>query len=157
MVNILFSFHGRLARLRYFLLGILSSALIAGTIAAVIANSGGSRVPLAIMVVGIGAVLIVALICGLSALVRRLHDLNLSGWWALAVIFGPVAAHFAPELLAGNPKAGEILSRLAGLLVALWLLFQSGTPGPNRFGPDPKGSTVAKESDDPRRTKPTLG
>lgn len=59
-----------------------------------------------------GAMLIVP---ALALQVRRLHDLNLSGWWLL---------------LALLPYLGQ-----AALLVALCL---PGTRGDNRFGADPR-------------------
>jgi uncharacterized membrane protein YhaH (DUF805 family) len=50
----------------------------------------------------------------ISVTVRRLHDTDRSGWWALLLIVP-----------------------LIGFLVLLIFLCQRGTPGPNRFGPDP--------------------
>jgi uncharacterized membrane protein YhaH (DUF805 family) len=48
--------------------------------------------------------------------IRRLHDLNLSGWW--------------------------ILIAVAGLLFILWIMFcREGTKGDNRFGSDPQYRT----------------
>ena len=46
--------------------------------------------------------------------IRRLHDQNLSGWYYLFV--------FVPYI---------------GGLVMLWWMTRPGTPGDNRFGPDP--------------------
>ncbi|UOQ72851.1 DUF805 domain-containing protein [Hymenobacter cellulosilyticus] len=57
---------------------------------------------------------------GLALGVRRLHDVNKSGWFWLIV--------FIP------------------LVGAIWLLVLActeGTQGPNQYGPDPKGSAVA--------------
>jgi uncharacterized membrane protein YhaH (DUF805 family) len=51
---------------------------------------------------------------GLSVTVRRLHDTDRSGWWWWI-----------------------ILIPLVGFLVLLWFLVTAGTPGTNRFGPDP--------------------
>lgn len=51
--------------------------------------------------------------------VRRLHDINLSGWWMLLSLI---------PLLGG--------------LALLVLFVRDGTPGENRFGPSPKGVTV---------------
>jgi len=48
--------------------------------------------------------------------VKRLHDLNMSGWWILF--------KFIP---------------LGNLLLVLMLGVVKGTSGPNRFGPDPLG------------------
>lgn len=46
--------------------------------------------------------------------VRRLHDLDKSGWWYLL-----------------------ILIPLVGALVLIYFFVQKGTDGPNRFGADP--------------------
>lgn len=61
-------------------------------------------------------VLLALLIPSLAVAVRRLHDTNRTGWW----------------LLIG-------LIPLLGALVLLVFYLLDGTPGPNRFGPDPKG------------------
>ena len=55
--------------------------------------------------------LLLVLIPGLALAVRRMHDQNRSGWWILV------------------PLVGMIM-----------IMFIGGTPGPNRFGPDPKGA-----------------
>ena len=47
--------------------------------------------------------------------IRRLHDVDRSGWWTL-VIFVP----------------------LIGLILLLYWFCKDGTPGDNRFGPNPK-------------------
>lgn len=53
--------------------------------------------------------------------VRRLHDLDRSGWWYLLVLIP-----------------------LIGMLVLLFFFVQRGTAGPNRFGADPlAGEAVA--------------
>lgn len=60
--------------------------------------------------------------------VRRLHDRDLSGWWYLGVV------------IAGQiPFVGPLLN--LGFLVVMCL---PGTPGPNRFGEDPKDPTHAE-------------
>src|SRR3954469_5874247 len=56
----------------------------------------------------------------LAVIVRRLHDQDKSGWWFFI--------GFVP------------------LIGGIWLLIlylTDGTPGPNRFGPDPKGRGAA--------------
>ena len=55
---------------------------------------------------------------GLAVSVRRLHDTDRTGWWALL--------YFVP---------------LLGFLVLLVFFVLDGTRGPNRFGEDPKGGT----------------
>ncbi|MDC7785541.1 DUF805 domain-containing protein [Rhodoplanes sp. TEM] len=50
---------------------------------------------------------------GLAVGIRRLHDIDRTGWWMLLVI------------------------TVIGALVLLVFACLRGTPGPNRFGPDP--------------------
>ncbi|MCA0044300.1 DUF805 domain-containing protein [Celeribacter litoreus] len=50
----------------------------------------------------------------ISVWVRRLHDVNRSGWWAWL-----------------------ILIPLIGWIILLYWAVKGGTEGPNRFGPDP--------------------
>ena len=71
--------------------------------------------------------LAVFLVPSIAVTVRRLHDRDMSGWWYLgAVVVGII------------PFIGYIAS--IGFTV---LMFLPGTPGPNRFGPDPKDPTSA--------------
>src|SRR5438105_3673902 len=72
---------------------------------------------------------------------RRLHDLDLSGWWSLApFVFGAALSlvHGALAHIAGETVVVVIGARLlevavsAGMMAALGAI--PGTPGPNRFG-----------------------
>lgn len=96
------------------------------------------------------------LIPSLAVTVRRLHDTNRSGWWILAPLVPYVVGWtaFVMAVGAGKPGSAEfgglaligMLSFLAtlvlGLVVFVFMLLE-GTPGPNRYGPDPKGRTAA--------------
>jgi uncharacterized membrane protein YhaH (DUF805 family) len=53
----------------------------------------------------------------LTQCVKRLHDIDLRGWWILIS-----------------------LVPIANLILGSGMQFVSGTRGPNRFGPDPKHS-----------------
>ena len=79
---------------------------------------------------GIGMVLalwwLATLIPNIALNVRRLHDRDMSGWWYL----GFIVASFIP-----------LVNFVAGIAY-LVLMVLPGTPGPNRFGEDPKGATV---------------
>jgi uncharacterized membrane protein YhaH (DUF805 family) len=78
---------------------------------------------------------------------RRLHDTGRSGWWiggfALAVPGAVFVALASVE--GGDPTGSSAVGALLGLLLLAWsivlLVFvcSDGTPGPNAFGPDPKG------------------
>ena len=59
--------------------------------------------------------------------IRRLHDLNMSGLWLIAVIV------FVIVVAGAHPSAPFILPLLFNLVLSLL----RGTMGPNRFGADP--------------------
>ncbi len=54
------------------------------------------------------------LLPNLAVTVRRLHDLDKSGWWVLICLIP-----------------------LVGLVVLIYWFIQPGTSGPNRYGPEP--------------------
>jgi len=83
--------------------------------------SGGFIAGLALM----GLFTLAVLFPAVALTVRRLHDRDLSGWWYLGVV-----------ILGQVPYLGALVQ--LGFLVLMAL---PGTPGPNRFGPDPKGAT----------------
>ena len=63
-------------------------------------------------------------------MIKRLHDLDQSGWWAL------------PLWIAGCLSSLDypVLSTMGGLVAlggGIYLLFFRGTAGENRFGPNP--------------------
>ena len=90
----------------------------------------------------------------LAVTVRRLHDTNRSGWWMLMptlvfILLGIVAALFMPMLVVDNASASAgtivfggiaMLGILAAFIVFIVFLASYGTPGVNRYGPDPKQS-----------------
>ena len=81
---------------------------------------------------GVGILLAVwwlaILIPGVAVGVRRLHDRNLTGWWYL----GFVVLSFVPVV--------SFISWIAFLVI----MALPGTPGPNRFGPSPKGEPTGE-------------
>lgn len=90
---------------------------------------------------------LVLLIPNLAVSVRRLHDTNRTGWWLLAplgpyllVLLALFMAAAAPDLaiLAGILSMVALLVTFGFALVLLVFYFLDGTPGPNRFGHDPK-------------------
>ena len=104
------------------------------------------------------------LIPDIAVAVRRLHDTNRTGWWVLApvvpyligvvtmVVTVGVAGGMQPGAEIGNSLVATVgiislVSMLATLALALTLLifmFIDGTPGPNRYGPDPKGRDASQ-------------
>jgi len=71
------------------------------------------------------------LIPSLAVTVRRLHDRNMSGWYLVGFIGAII-------VLSLVPVVGPLLMVLLeiGYLV---LMVLPGTPGPNKYGPDPLG------------------
>ncbi len=66
-----------------------------------------------------GIYLLATLIPILALTVRRLHDIDRSGWWIFIYLI---------------PLIGPIVLLVFALL--------DGTPGDNRYGPNPKGATA---------------
>jgi uncharacterized membrane protein YhaH (DUF805 family) len=57
--------------------------------------------------------ILVTFLPSLAVSVRRLHDIDRTGWWMLLSLTS------------------------IGIVVPIWWALGMGTPGPNRFGPDP--------------------
>jgi uncharacterized membrane protein YhaH (DUF805 family) len=83
-----------------------------------------------------------------AALVRRLHDRDKSGWWALMpvpfMIFGQVQGREATTMMMGAipadpalilPMALNSLFYWIAVIALVIMLIQQGTHGPNRYGP----------------------
>lgn len=93
---------------------------------------------------------IVAVLPLAALIVRRLHDHNRSGWWALAAIFTFALAVTRSVVAASQGFEARIaLDRLiwpldwiaiAGNIAMVVLLVLPGTAGSNRFGPDPRAT-----------------
>ena len=140
---------------------------------AAFASFGASKDPSQLIATGAGILLIwlVYLIFALAIIipdfavaVRRLHDTNRSGWWILA----PIGTYFIGLIIAavtagtgagmqpgdqvgtGLMATGGIIGLVAMLvtlvlvLTLLVFMFLEGTPGPNRYGPDPKGRDASQ-------------
>jgi uncharacterized membrane protein YhaH (DUF805 family) len=69
-------------------------------------------------------------------LIRRLHDQNRSGWWALVCLPYAFLAWFGGPR-AERPLWEHVLTVVVSLVVLLFLLW-APTPGSNRYGPDPR-------------------
>lgn len=111
-----FTTYGRLNRWPYFVRGSIL-AIIVFLIDLVIDppavfNGGWVAVPSVSWILNCLKVLFI--IPSFTLIIRRLHDLNYSGWWALLV--------FVP---------------CVNFILGIYLTFFSGTVGENRFGADP--------------------
>ncbi len=82
---------------------------------------------------------IVALLWPTAAvLVKRLHDRNKKGWWALLLILAWILAAGNWQMLAPVWQwgVGRFIPTLIVVMMAIDLGAFLGTPGDNRFGPE---------------------
>jgi uncharacterized membrane protein YhaH (DUF805 family) len=103
------AFAGRACRPEFWLWGLFTviGGLAIGILdAAVFSSLGPTSSPLN------GIFELVTFLPSLALNVRRLHDINRSGWWILIVF------------------------TIVGIFVLLYWACKKGTEGPNRFGPD---------------------
>jgi uncharacterized membrane protein YhaH (DUF805 family) len=118
-----FSPAGRFGRLSYIAWGLLISVVLqvvelaaGGTdLLHPKLDAAGHRLPPDLSPVAFGIIAVVALVAlviGVLFMIRRLHDTDASGWWALLALIP-----------------------LVNLFFFLYLLLKAGTPGPNRYGP----------------------
>lgn len=77
----------------------------------------------------------------LSVAIRRLHDTDRSGWYLLAplaiVIAGTLAIALLVTILPALAGVAGFVMIIAAIFLPLYWFVQRGTPGSNRFGPDP--------------------
>jgi len=104
-----FSPKGRLRRKNYFIRFLLLS--IPGAILSIVSEGSNEG----IFVVFLSLITIACSIFAIIQVVKRLHDINMSGWYWLLF--------FIP---------------LINLIFGLYLLFKIGTNGANKYGEDPK-------------------
>lgn len=115
-----FSFDGRIRRIEYFLSGLVCGvvvwiAMLLGVGTFLLGAGSGSAAGSAFgLLIGVVAI-IAAIWFSLAQGIKRLHDLNKSGWLIL-ICYIP----------------------FVGWIFALYMLFADGTVGPNQYGPDPK-------------------
>jgi len=96
-----------------------------GVIGTMAENSGEFGAGAALSFLPVGLFALAVIIPNIALFIRRLHDINLTGW----VYLGLVIAGFIP--LVG------LLSSIAQIVIACI----PGTPGPNKYGDDPFGRT----------------
>ena len=125
MKDLLFGFHGRANRAKFWLvaLGIfVIEVIIFAALGGTTAMSTDPEQAMANLGPGVGIVLfvfgIVALWISIAVAVKRYHDRNKSGWWVF-IVFVPI---------------------IGGIWYLVECGFLRGTPGPNDYGPDPLGA-----------------
>lgn len=131
-----FSYRSRIGRLRYFAYGMGTALLLLPAVLA-----GGILYALQAHLLAFllfGAAYVFMITMSFVFAVRRLHDMDASGWWCLiiaAVMLSTMAN--ALRLIPANLFWLPALLVLADLVLVLMLLFRRGTAGDNRYGPQP--------------------
>lgn len=107
------AFSGRAIRSEYWywVLFTILGSIIAGILDATLFGVDYSGGPAVSPIDGIFS--LVTILPSLAVSIRRLHDIDRTGWWVLLAL------------------------TLIGALVLIYWACQKGTDGPNRFGPDP--------------------
>ena len=81
------------------------------------------------------------LIPSLSVMVRRLHDIGKSGYWAFFIVGGQVLCSMSSYFQTTNTTAYVIITLVGiviGIISLVWM-FTNSDYGPNQYGPNPKG------------------
>lgn len=158
-------FQGRSRRMEYwmFALFIFLVYMVFGVIffaiggSALLLSASGGASPdatmgnVAVPLIGMAAILVifllVILIPSIAVGVRRLHDVNRSGWWLIVPTVISLVSSVIPFISPDLFILSGILSvvSLIGSLVLIVFAFLEGTKGPNRFGPDPKRASDYRE------------
>jgi len=107
--QLLFTFEGRIGRKAYWfaVVVLFAAGLVASLVDRTVFASPNSIVS---VVVGV-----VSFVASIAVAVKRWHDRDKSGWWVL-IVFVPLIGWIWTVVENG---------------------FLPGTPGPNRYGPDP--------------------
>jgi uncharacterized membrane protein YhaH (DUF805 family) len=145
--NSLFSRHGRMGRLSmqaamigtlgFYLLACLGLILVFVLIGVVVGMSGSMGSMNTLSVVGIALLAIPILVMvGYMMLfyVRRLHDLDKSGWWVLVTVGLTLATVVINHWLPPGAVYLYVGCTVANMLFQVYVLLTPGTKDANRFG-----------------------
>jgi uncharacterized membrane protein YhaH (DUF805 family) len=142
-----FEFGGRSSRYEFwfFVLFMIIASIVASFIDGLMFGAGAESFGILSPIVSL-----VHFIPSIAVSVRRLHDIDRTGWWILlafaplvviAVLLGLLMLS-TEDLMTSRAGLGTsmVIGGLAYLAAAILLIVfycTRGTPGPNRFGPEP--------------------
>jgi len=150
--RLLFSVQGRISRTEFWV-G-LTVILAICTLALLIAGNHSRVRGLSEFFGVVAAIGMASPFCLVAIVIKRLHDIDRSGWWAFALLFPLLLGALALIAYAGLRQEGRIVEEWktfwmgtfyvsAGLTIGSlgWLVaklgFSRGMPGSNRFGSEP--------------------
>jgi uncharacterized membrane protein YhaH (DUF805 family) len=123
---------GRLGRLAYFGYSILLSFVVILIALIMIWPAYGTPNQATVMTLALVVVGAIAIWGSIALIVKRLHDLDLSGWHYLWMGLVPSTISVIGQAMQSLPVA--VVGGVLSLAVGLYLLFWPGTDGGNRFG-----------------------
>ena len=130
-----FSFSGRLNRKPFILLNLLV-ILFGVVVNFIVRMETASFTKNSDLAINLGTLIscIIMMLLQLSLQVRRLHDLNISGW----IIIGVWGYEFVFWLFRDtNPEVADFFTFAVHVFMACLLFCSRGTIGDNKYGPDP--------------------
>ena len=99
----------------------------------------------------LGYVNLFAYVYFIKTSVRRLHDMNRSGWWVLPSVVPTIASTITTVVSAVNGSNNaffvvcDVCAILTNLATVVWLGFAKGTQGPNKYGPAPHAGAIVSD------------
>jgi uncharacterized membrane protein YhaH (DUF805 family) len=136
--TLFFSFSGRINRAKFWIASLV--LMTAFVIPFMLAVASMSTVIWLLAVV----VFVAATISGLAVGAKRLHDRDRSAWWLVLFYLGPGLLQAMGEAMGGI----DVIFLVISIGISIWAFVElgclRGTPGPNRFGPDPLAGAGAQ-------------
>lgn len=147
--NFFFGFEGRINRARFWRVLLLNFVCTMIFMMVVPLSIGGSfynadpkwakPLTLALLCGTMGPAFIISMWCFAATSIKRLHDLNKSGWWMLLFFVVPSLLDKLWTWL--DLPTGAFIVGLIEFGLSVWCFVEifclKGTKGPNRFGSDP--------------------
>jgi uncharacterized membrane protein YhaH (DUF805 family) len=138
-----FALEGRIGRWRFFLYSLALWIIVPVLILLTVAALGHARNPFIAGLIAFSAIAAFSGWAGLALVVKRLHDLDKSGWhyvW-MFLLPGLLTGGFSVHWTGGGGGAWTIgygqIWGIVPLLAFLWLVLARGTDGPNTYGYPP--------------------
>lgn len=140
-----FDYKGRFGRLSYiaWLMAVNFFAtliqMVIGIFIGVSGSADGAMAATGVIMDISWAISLVFAVIGTIFVIRRLHDIDLSGWWVLySSLIGIVSAGLIVAGVATQSTALMVLGGIAMLFLfafGIYILVKPGAPDANRFGP----------------------
>ena len=135
ILHLWFGFKGRINRAKLWLVIVINTVIV--MIGGGLAFATGSTIVWALF----GLFYIVVIVSGLGVAIRRLHDRDKSGWWAVLFYVAPALLSGLGAALGSSLGLGASIFSLASFAISIWAFVElgclRGTQGPNQYGPDP--------------------